>query len=229
MRTLILLLALMFTADAANAQRITWRGEDWSHVPRTKLGRFCDQPDCRMCNRLFGPMPGYRLNWDQTSRKVTRTSPRVVQRPSVSVDPYTALDSSPSDAVELMLSIAQAKPGDVVYDPGCGDGRILIAAAKRGCKGIGVEINPETFKIAKRATEPYRDRITVVQGDSIDFTPAGVTLVTLYLFPPVIEKLWPNLVNAPSGTRIVSYAHPLPVDSQHYAFGEHNFYVYVIP
>lgn len=233
MRLALSLAAALLFSSAAPAERIIWKGKDWSNVPRTKLGRFCDGPNCRMCNRLFGPMPGYVLNWDYTSRKVPqtqrRTQPASNRRPTVPVDPYTALDPSPMDAIEIMLSLAQVRPGDTVYDAGCGDGRILIAAAKRGVKAVGVEINEETFKIAERNTRPYGDRIQVYHGDACDFAPRNVSVVTLYLFPTIIAKLMPNFYGLPSGTRVISYAHPIPgVDCEKYIFGEHHFYLWVV-
>jgi cyclopropane fatty-acyl-phospholipid synthase-like methyltransferase len=112
---------------------------------------------------------------------------------------------------EAMMKLADVKAGDIVYDLGCGDGALVIAAAKRGAKVVGVDIDPERIK---EATEKVRaagvqDRVTLIRGDIFD--PAikinEATVVTLYLLQSLNEKLAPRLRSElRKGSRIVSHA-----------------------
>ena len=77
----------------------------------------------------------------------------------------------------------------------------------------------------------YRhEKVTVHQGDSTLFTPVGVTVVAMYLYPPVIAELMPILKELPSGTRIISYAHDLPgVNAGRFTLGDHEFFMWAVP
>ena len=101
-------------------------------------------------------------------------------------------------------------PGDVVYDLGCGDGRILIAAAKAyGARGVGIEIDPALVKIAraKVRAEGVEDRVTILQQDLFQTDLSPATVVTLYLGASVMQKLRPKLLRElRPGTRVVSHA-----------------------
>jgi SAM-dependent methyltransferase len=116
---------------------------------------------------------------------------------------------TPEPVVEEMMELAKVKPGDVVYDLGCGDGRIVIAAAKRGAsKAVGVDIDPDRIREARAnaRAEGVADKVTFVQGDlfQMDFSDADV--VTLYLLPDLNLRLRPKLLALRPGTRIVSHA-----------------------
>ena len=111
--------------------------------------------------------------------------------------------------VDRMLQMAKVKPGDVLYDLGCGDGRIVIAAAKRfGIRGVGIDIDPvriaEAQENAKKAG--VSDRVTFIQGDLFDADVKPASVVTLYLLPDVNLKLRPKLQSdLKPGSRIVSH------------------------
>jgi precorrin-6B methylase 2 len=118
--------------------------------------------------------------------------------------------TTPGDVVERMLEMAGTGPNDVVADLGSGDGRIVIAAARRfGARGLGIELDG---KLARDSRENARragvaDRVTIVQGDVLtaDFSQASV--VTVYLLPGLIDRLLPRFVDElKPGTRIVSHA-----------------------
>lgn len=121
--------------------------------------------------------------------------------------------ATPTDVVDRMLAMAQVGPNDVVYDLGCGDGRIVIAAAmKFGARGVGVDIDPmlvaraqaeaRAAGVADRATFAVQDAMTV------DVTPA--TVVTLYLLAASNVKLRPILTKQlRPGARIVSHNYPI--------------------
>src|SRR5262249_19152650 len=111
-------------------------------------------------------------------------------------------------AVEAMLKLADVKKSDVVYDLGCGDGRIVIAAAKKyGAHGVGIDINPERIAEAKENAKKagVEDLVRFEENDlfEADFRPA--TVVTLFLLPNVNLKLRPKLMqDLKAGTRVVS-------------------------
>jgi SAM-dependent methyltransferase len=116
---------------------------------------------------------------------------------------------TPPAVVDAMLSIADVKASDVVYDLGSGDGRIVIAAAKKyGARGVGVEIDPALVEkaIENAAAAGVTDRVRFVTQNlfSADLRPA--TVVTLYLLQSINERLRPKLIRElKPGTRVVSH------------------------
>jgi SAM-dependent methyltransferase len=116
---------------------------------------------------------------------------------------------TPDAVVKEMLSLADVKPGDVVYDLGCGDGRIVIEAAKRGAaKAVGVDIDPERIQEARENARAagVQDRVTFIEGDLFEVDFADANVVTLYLLPELNLRLRPKLLALKPGTRIVSHA-----------------------
>ncbi|HYF17025.1 MAG TPA: methyltransferase domain-containing protein [Ramlibacter sp.] len=117
---------------------------------------------------------------------------------------------TPQDVVDGMLDLAGVKKGDVLYDLGCGDGRIVITAAKeRGARGVGVDIDPQRIKEAKEnaRTAGVEKQVQFRQGDlfKADFSPA--TVVSLYLLPDINRRLRPQLwQQLKVGSRVVSHA-----------------------
>jgi SAM-dependent methyltransferase len=116
---------------------------------------------------------------------------------------------TPEDVVERMLTLADVKAGDVVYDLGCGDGRIPIAAARRGARGVGIDIDPrriaESRANAKAAGVTDRVEFRIQDAMTVDVSPA--TVVTLYLLSSSNARLRPILTRQlKPGARIVSHA-----------------------
>ena len=110
--------------------------------------------------------------------------------------------------VNAMLDAAGVGPNDVVYDLGCGDGRIVIMAAQRGARGFGMDIDANLIRTANRHAERARvaDRATFAVQDlfATDLSPA--TVVTLYLSPEFNLKLRPKLLRElKPGSRVVSH------------------------
>ena len=117
---------------------------------------------------------------------------------------------TPQSVVDAMLNMAAVNKNDVVYDLGCGDGRIVITAAKKyGARGVGIDIDPERIKEANANAKEagVSDRVKFIEQDLFltDFREASV--VTLYLLPDINLKLRPKLLSElKPGTRVVSHA-----------------------
>jgi uncharacterized protein (TIGR03000 family) len=116
---------------------------------------------------------------------------------------------TPQDVVDKMLELANVKKDDVVWDLGCGDGRIPVTAAKKyGCKAMGFDIDPERIKdsLANVEKNKVKDLVTIEKKDifTLDLS-KGPTVVTLYLLPDLNVKLIPQLEKLPKGARIVSH------------------------
>jgi SAM-dependent methyltransferase len=117
--------------------------------------------------------------------------------------------TTPEEVVAGMLKLAALRPGDVVYDLGCGDGRIVIAAVRKpGVRGVCVELDPDRVALARANAEQegVAERIRFVEGDFFKVPLEGATVVALYLLPEVNLRLRPRLLRLPPGTRIVSHA-----------------------
>ena len=116
---------------------------------------------------------------------------------------------TPMPVVDAMLDMARVKKEDTLYDLGCGDGRIVVRAAARfGCKGVGVDLNPErvTEARAKAASQKVTGLTRFEVGDVFEFDFSPATVVTMYLLPSVNLKLRPRLLKElKPGTRIVSH------------------------
>ncbi len=118
---------------------------------------------------------------------------------------------TPEEVVEKMLEVAGVTKKDVLYDLGCGDGRIVCTAARKyGCKAFGFDIDPERIRDSERnKTKLPRDvqkLVTFEKRDifKLDLRPA--TVVTLYLLPELNVKLIPQLKKLRPGSRIVSHS-----------------------
>ena len=118
---------------------------------------------------------------------------------------------------DAMMRLANVTKDDVVYDLGCGDGALVIAAAKRGARAVGVDIDPDRIK---EATEKVRaagvqDRVTLIRGDIFDpqIKIGEASVVTLYLLQSLNEKLKPRLKSElAKGSRVVSHAFSMGAD-----------------
>jgi len=112
-----------------------------------------------------------------------------------------------SDAlVQRMLDLADVGPGDYVIDLGSGDGRTVIAAAKRGARALGVEFNAEMVALSKRkaADAGVAGIATFVQQDLFETDLSEASVITMFLLPQINLKLRPTLLDLRPGTRVVS-------------------------
>lgn len=146
---------------------------------------------------------------------------------------------TPMAAVERMIAMADLKPGELVYDLGCGDGRIVVAAAQRhGVKAIGVDIDPDRLKesLANVQAAGVEDLVTIRQADIFTTDLNEADVVFLYLTPRLNERLMPQLRRLKSGARIISYEFDMgnakPVEVARGRFdrhGEQRIYKWVVP
>jgi precorrin-6B methylase 2 len=119
--------------------------------------------------------------------------------------------SSPA-IVEKMLDVAKITPQDFVMDLGSGDGRNVIAAAKRGARGLGVEYNPDMVELSRRNAqkEGVADRATFVQGDMYEADVSQATALILFLLPDNLGKLRDKFLAMKPGSRIVDNTFAIP-------------------
>ena len=124
-------------------------------------------------------------------------------------EPDVRFVPTPQEVVMEMLRMARVTKDDVVYDLGCGDGRIVITAAKVfGARGVGVDIDPARIKESnENATKTgVTDRVKFVQQDLFEINLSEATVVSLYLLPELNLKLRPKLLRElRPGTRVVSH------------------------
>ena len=214
MRPLLIALLLLATTPAYGAR---WRLRSRPSAPRVAssemAGRICSSASCGMCARLHAAYE-------------TRNAPEWLPDPVPAPDelPYVP---TPRHVVDAMLAAVRPTTRDVLYDLGCGDGRILIAAvADYGCRAVGIEVNAETADLARRNVKAagLEGKIRIRTGDALKFDLDGATVVTMYLYVDTMVQLTPYITKA---TRIVSYSHPIPgrVNTR-FTVGEEPVYVW---
>ena len=108
--------------------------------------------------------------------------------------------------VDKMLDLAKVTPQDYLIDLGSGDGRTVIAAAKRGARAHGIEYNPDMVSLSIRnaAAAGFSDKATFAKADLFESDFSKASVITMFLLPDINMKLRPKLLNLKPGTRIVS-------------------------
>lgn len=166
----------------------------------------------------------------------------VAQQPDFSefknnLAPYV---NAPEHAIDKMLEMANLRPGETLYDLGCGDGRILIAAAEKyRVKAVGIEISGH---LAKAATEKVKkaglqNQIKIVHGDFMQTDLRHADVVTLYLATTANQSLRPNLERyLHPNARVISYDYPIPgwkpidtSETEGHHGDSHTIYLYEVP
>jgi len=145
-------------------------------------------------------------------------------------------EPSSMDVVQVMHVIAKVGKNDLVYDLGCGDGRIVITAAKNfGARGVGVDLDPERIKesLENARKANVSDRVQFFQQDLFQTEIGKATVAMLYLYPEVNLKLRPKLFRElKPGTRVVSHSHDMgtwQADHTMTASNGHTVHFWVIP
>jgi SAM-dependent methyltransferase len=146
-------------------------------------------------------------------------------------------DPTPPNVVAQMLGLARVTKDDLVYDLGCGDGRVVIAAVKTGARGVCVDIDPVRIRESRANARAagVQQSIRFIEGDLFSTAIADATVVVVFLWPDLNLKLRPRLwQELRPGTRVISYVHdmgdwkPEEVIKVQGAFGERNLYLWTI-
>jgi SAM-dependent methyltransferase len=147
---------------------------------------------------------------------------------------------TPYDVVSKMLQMAKVKKDDLVYDLGCGDGRMLILAAQKyGCRAIGYDIDPEKVRISREnvARNRVEDLVKIVQADIFTLDLREADVLPMYLLPEMNQKLLPQLEKLKPGSRLVCHNYDLegiePDTTVDMISNEdnasHHLYLYTLP
>jgi len=151
--------------------------------------------------------------------------------------PDVPYEPTPHPVVTEMLKLAQVGANDVVYDLGCGDGRIVIAAVKHGTRGVCVDIDPQRIRESRANAQRsgVAERILFLNQDLFETDLGDATVVTLFLWPSVNLKLRPKLWRElKPGTRVVSYIHSMgdwaPREARNVegAYGPRKLYLWIV-
>ena len=147
---------------------------------------------------------------------------------------------TPQEAVDKMLELAEVKKDDLVYDLGCGDGRIVVTAAKKyGCRGVGYDIDPQRVieSMENVKNNNVQKLVHIEQKDIFTLDLSKASVITLYLLSSLNVKLIPQLEKLKPGTRIVSHDFDMQgivtpdktitVDSGGYS--QHTVYLWIAP
>ena len=143
--------------------------------------------------------------------------------------------ASESEIVDTMLELAGVTSSDTVFDLGCGDGRIVISAAKKyGARGVGIDINPDRIEEARdnARSAGVADRVRFEVNDLFDADIHDATVIALYLLPDVNIRLRPRLLRElKPGTRVVSHSFHMGdwKPDQEKVVGEDHVYLWTIP
>lgn len=223
---------LELTSDRGTRKQILQVNPDLSGLygpgPISKIELEGNQVSFRMV-RTFGgqesettfkcTLDGKKLTGERTSPRGTQTvtgNKRVTAQAKqkttkirkASRKPDVIYVPTPQEVVDKMLELAEVKKDDIVYDLGCGDGRIVVTAAKKyGCKCIGYDINPKRIKESLENVEKNNvgDLVKIEQEDIFTLDLSKANVITLYLLPSLNVKLIPQLEKLKPGSRIVSH------------------------
>jgi SAM-dependent methyltransferase len=142
---------------------------------------------------------------------------------------------SPIEVVEAMLKLANVHANDVVYDLGCGDGRIVVMAAQKyGATGVGVEIDSELVRDARARAAKFgvSEKVRFLEADLFETDFSAASVVTMYLLPKTVDRLKPKLLaDLKPGSRIISFAFPFsdwpPLKTEE--VNSRRLYLWVVP
>ncbi len=140
---------------------------------------------------------------------------------------------TPDELIATMLDMAKVTPNDYVIDLGSGDGRIVIAAAKRGARATGIEFNPDMANLARHNAEKegVSEKAKFINADIFESDFSQATVLTMYLLPHLNMKLRPTILDMKPGTRVVTHAFTMEdweADQSETANGR-SAYLWIVP
>jgi len=220
-----------------------------SHICSSRAGSFC-RCTPRIHPAVSNWKPSRALSGERSAIKLARLSlflclsllalasaqPSRADSPSAKRKPDVWYVATSAEIVDRMVDVARVRPGDVVYDLGCGDGRMVIAAAKKfGTRGVGVDIDPDLVRVARAnaKAQGVDDLVTFKVEDLFDTDLREATVVMMYLLPEVNRRLKPKLfAELRPGARVVSHNWDMgpswPPDREMH-LGHEAIYLWVMP
>jgi predicted nuclease of predicted toxin-antitoxin system len=189
-----------------------------------------------------GTLQGNKLNGElTTSRGARQVQGWRKGRSKPSREPDVVFVPTPQKVVDKMLEMAQVKKDDLVYDLGCGDGRIVVTAAKKfGCRAVGYDISPKRVKESLENVKKNNvgNLVRIEQQDIFTLDLSKANVVTLYLLPSLNVKLIPQLEKLKPGSRIVSHDFDMKgvkpdktviIPDEDDDYGDHTIYLWTTP
>ena len=192
-----------------------------------------------------GTLQGNKLSGELTTSRGTRQVEGWRKgRPKISKpsrEPDVVFVPTPQKVVDKMLEMAEVKKEDLVYDLGCGDGRIVVTAAKKyGCRAVGYDISPKRVKESLENVKKNNvgNLVRIEQQDIFTLDLSKANVVTLYLLPSLNVKLIPQLEKLKPGSRIVSHDFDMKgvkpdktviISDEDDDYGDHTIYLWTTP
>jgi len=180
-----------------------------------RLGKMMRTAARALVMSLVGVVPsGCTTEYEASPRSSTLPADPQPAAPTAPAVLFVEFVVTPQDVVERMLKMARVTRGDVVYDLGCGDGRIVVTAARRyGCRAVGYDLDP--LRVQEARTNATRHKVghlvTIEQQDVLHSDLQQASVVTLYLGTEINARLIPQLEKLRPGARIVSHDFPIGV------------------
>jgi precorrin-6B methylase 2 len=177
-------------------------------------GRLYLRDDDRLfCFDVKEGTAGKPVPSDSTPKKESEDKSGARDQPRPGRAAHDVFVPTPQDVVEQMLKVAKVKREDVVYDLGCGDGRIVVTAAKKyGSQAVGYDIDPECVRMSlvNVRKQDVARLVTIERKDMFTQDLSRADVVALYLLPRTSQRLLPQLPKLKPGARIVSHAFEIP-------------------
>jgi len=193
----------------------------------------------KLTGEITSPMGTAEVTGEK--RRLTRAgdqNPSITKTPR---EPDVIYVPTPQPVVDKMLELAQVTKDDLVYDLGCGDGRIVVTAAKRyGCKAVGYDIARERIResLANLEKNNVGHLVRIEQKDIFTLDLSKASVITLYLLPELNVKLIPQLEKLKPGSRIVSHDFDMrgvrpdkvvTIEDEEDEYGDHTIYLWTTP